>query len=51
MTVYSESVIQDLRKQVEDKDKEIKRLEQIITTQLGLETNDSKQQETDRKRF
>jgi len=50
MTVYSETVIEDLRRQIEEKDKEIQRLEQIITTQLGLETNDPEQQETDRKR-
>lgn len=49
MTVYSETVIADLRKQIEEKDKEIQRLEQIITTQLGLETNDPEQQETNRE--
>ena len=62
MTVYSETVIEDLRKEIKDKDKEIMRLNGVITkfkkyfdnwqkfkTQLGL-SNDPEQQETDRKR-
>jgi len=62
MTVYSETVIEDLRSEIKDKDKEIARLNSIILkfkkyydswpkfiTQLGLKDDNPKQQETNRE--